>query len=51
VHDFDIVPWLLGAPVVEASWHAPRPSSQAVGLRDRQLNAQDRRGDGAGRSR
>ena len=37
VHDFDIVPWLLGSPVVEVSWHAPRPSSQAVGLQDPQL--------------
>ena len=24
VHDLDIVPWLLGSPVTEASWHAPR---------------------------
>jgi myo-inositol 2-dehydrogenase/D-chiro-inositol 1-dehydrogenase len=37
VHDFDIVPWLLGSPVVEVSWHAPRRSSQAVGLQDPQL--------------
>ena len=23
VHEFDIVPWLLGSPVTEVSWHAP----------------------------
>jgi len=28
VHDLDIVPWLLGSPVTEASWHAPRRSGQ-----------------------
>ncbi|GAB2584931.1 Gfo/Idh/MocA family oxidoreductase [Microlunatus antarcticus] len=27
VHEIDIVPWLLGAPVEEVSWHAPRRSS------------------------
>jgi myo-inositol 2-dehydrogenase/D-chiro-inositol 1-dehydrogenase len=37
VHDFDIVPWLLRSPVVEVSWHAPHPSSRAVGLQDPQL--------------
>ena len=37
VHDLDIVPWLLGSPVVEVSWHAPRASRQAVGLQDPQL--------------
>jgi myo-inositol 2-dehydrogenase/D-chiro-inositol 1-dehydrogenase len=37
VHDLDIVPWLLGSPVLEASWHAPRSSAQAVGLQDPQL--------------
>jgi len=29
VHDLDIVPWLLGSPVVEVSWHAPRQTSGA----------------------
>jgi myo-inositol 2-dehydrogenase/D-chiro-inositol 1-dehydrogenase len=29
VHDLDIVAWLLGSPVVEVSWHAPRQSSGA----------------------
>ena len=29
VHDLDIVPWLLGSPVEEVSWHAPRQSSGA----------------------
>ncbi|RYZ29244.1 MAG: inositol 2-dehydrogenase [Propionibacteriaceae bacterium] len=36
VHDLDIVPWLLGAPVEEVSWHAPRRSSGAD-LADPQL--------------
>ena len=27
VHEIDIVPWLLGSPVVEVSWHATRRSS------------------------
>jgi len=27
VHEIDIVPWLLGSPVEEVSWHAPRRSS------------------------
>ena len=27
VHEIDIVPWLLGAPVEEVSWHAARRSS------------------------
>lgn len=35
IHDLDIVPWLLGAPVTEVSWHAPEvPSSTGGGLRD-----------------
>lgn len=40
VHEFDTLPWLLGSPLVEASWHAGRPSSQvagADGLQDPQL--------------
>jgi myo-inositol 2-dehydrogenase/D-chiro-inositol 1-dehydrogenase len=37
VHDLDIVPWLLGSPVVEVSWHAPRPSAEAQGFQDPQL--------------
>jgi myo-inositol 2-dehydrogenase/D-chiro-inositol 1-dehydrogenase len=36
VHDLDIVPWLLGSPVVEVSWHAPRPA-EGVGFADPQL--------------
>ncbi|MGI3783209.1 MAG: Gfo/Idh/MocA family protein [Janthinobacterium lividum] len=27
VHDLDIVSWLLGSPVEEVSWHAPRQTS------------------------
>lgn len=37
VHDLDIVPWLLGAPVVEVSWHAPRSASGDAGFQDPQL--------------
>ena len=37
VHEFDIVPWLLGSPVTEVSWHAPRPTSPAAEFRDPQL--------------
>jgi myo-inositol 2-dehydrogenase/D-chiro-inositol 1-dehydrogenase len=37
IHEFDIVPWLLGSPVVEVSWQAPRASSTATGLHDPQL--------------
>ena len=36
IHDLDIVPWLLGSPVVEVSWHAPRPAD-GVGFADPQL--------------
>ena len=37
IHDLDIVPWLLGSPVVETSWHAPRSSAAADGYQDPQL--------------
>jgi len=37
VHEFDVVPWLLGQPVVSASWHAPRVSAMASGQQDPQL--------------
>jgi myo-inositol 2-dehydrogenase/D-chiro-inositol 1-dehydrogenase len=37
VHEFDIVPWLLGEPVVSASWHAPRVSAMPAGFQDPQL--------------
>src|SRR3954451_15287656 len=37
VHEFDVVPWLLGAPVTEVSWHAPRPALPADALQDPQL--------------
>ena len=37
IHDLDVVPWLLGAPVAEAAWLAPRRSSRAAGLQDPQL--------------
>jgi myo-inositol 2-dehydrogenase/D-chiro-inositol 1-dehydrogenase len=31
------VPWLVDSPVVEASWHAGRPTSHVDGLQDPQL--------------
>jgi myo-inositol 2-dehydrogenase/D-chiro-inositol 1-dehydrogenase len=37
IHEFDTVPWLLGAPITEVSWHAPRRSGQVDGLQDPQL--------------
>ncbi|SDU98883.1 myo-inositol 2-dehydrogenase / D-chiro-inositol 1-dehydrogenase [Microlunatus sagamiharensis] len=30
VHDLDIVAWLLGSPVTEVSWHAPRQTLAAA---------------------
>jgi myo-inositol 2-dehydrogenase/D-chiro-inositol 1-dehydrogenase len=37
IHEFDTVPWLLGSPVTEVSWHTPRTTSTVTGLRDPQL--------------
>ncbi|MFF5360648.1 Gfo/Idh/MocA family oxidoreductase [Streptomyces scabiei] len=37
VHEFDTVPWLLDSPITEVSWHAPRSTAVAAGLRDPQL--------------
>ena len=37
IHEFDIVPWLLDAPVTEVSWQAPRPAPEITGLQDPQL--------------
>ena len=37
IHEFDIVPWLLDAPIVEVSWAAPRQSSAVTGMQDPQL--------------
>ena len=37
IHEFDVVPWLLGSPIVEVSWQAPRSSSRVTGLQDPQL--------------
>ena len=35
IHDLDIVPWLLGSPITEVSWHAPgSPSAVSGGLRE-----------------
>ncbi len=37
VHEFDVVPWLLGQPVVSVSWHSPRISVMPAGFQDPQL--------------
>ena len=37
IHEFDVLPWLLGAPIVEVSWHAPRSASPVPGLDDPQV--------------
>lgn len=37
IHEFDIVPWLLDAPITEVSWHAPRSAPEVSGLQDPQL--------------
>ena len=34
IHEFDIVPWLLGAPIVQVSWHAPHSSGAVADLQD-----------------
>jgi myo-inositol 2-dehydrogenase / D-chiro-inositol 1-dehydrogenase len=37
IHELDTVPWLLGAPVVEVGWHAPRSTGAVPGMQDPQL--------------
>jgi myo-inositol 2-dehydrogenase/D-chiro-inositol 1-dehydrogenase len=37
IHELDVVPWLLGAPIVEVGWHAPRSTGAAPGMQDPQL--------------
>jgi myo-inositol 2-dehydrogenase/D-chiro-inositol 1-dehydrogenase len=37
IHEFDVVPWLLDAPITEVSWHAPRSAPEVTGLQDPQL--------------
>jgi myo-inositol 2-dehydrogenase/D-chiro-inositol 1-dehydrogenase len=37
IHELDTVPWLLGAPIVEVSWHAPRSTGAVPGMQDPQL--------------
>ena len=37
IHEFDVMPWLLGAPIVAVSWHAPRAPGPVDGLDDPQL--------------
>jgi myo-inositol 2-dehydrogenase / D-chiro-inositol 1-dehydrogenase len=37
IHELDTVPWLLDAPIVEVSWHAPRSTDAVPGMQDPQL--------------
>jgi myo-inositol 2-dehydrogenase / D-chiro-inositol 1-dehydrogenase len=37
IHEFDAVPWLLDAPIVEVSWHALRSTEAVPGMQDPQL--------------
>jgi len=37
IHELDVVPWLLGARVVEVGWHAPRSTGAVPGMQDPQL--------------
>jgi myo-inositol 2-dehydrogenase/D-chiro-inositol 1-dehydrogenase len=37
VHELDVVPWLLDSPVVQVSWHGPRPPAADGPLQDPQL--------------
>ena len=37
VHELDVVPWLLGAPITAVSWHAPRSVTAAERLQDPQM--------------
>jgi myo-inositol 2-dehydrogenase / D-chiro-inositol 1-dehydrogenase len=37
IHELDIVPWLLGARIVEVGWHAPRATGAVPGMQDPQL--------------
>ncbi len=35
IHEFDVLPWLLGSPIVDVSWHAPRCSRRRPACRIR----------------
>jgi myo-inositol 2-dehydrogenase / D-chiro-inositol 1-dehydrogenase len=37
IHELDVVPWLLGARIVEVGWHAPRSTGAVPGMQDPQL--------------
>ena len=37
IHEFDVVPWLLDAPITEVGWQAPRSAPEVTGLQDPQL--------------
>ncbi len=36
IHEFEVIPWLLGSPIVEVSWHAPGAAGDGC-LQDPQL--------------
>jgi myo-inositol 2-dehydrogenase/D-chiro-inositol 1-dehydrogenase len=37
IHELDVIPWLLGVPIVEVGWHAPRATGAVPGMQDPQL--------------
>ena len=37
VHELDLIPWLLGEPIVAVGWHRPRSAGQVDGFQDPQL--------------
>ena len=37
IHEFDVMPWLLGAPITAVSWHAPASTGPVPGLDDPQV--------------
>jgi len=37
IHEFDVLPWLLGSPIVEVSWYSGRPSGLVDGFTDPHL--------------
>ncbi len=37
IHEIDVTSWLLGSPIVEVSWHAPKPTSLDTSRHDPQV--------------
>ncbi|MEN0137640.1 MAG: Gfo/Idh/MocA family oxidoreductase [Rhodococcus sp. (in: high G+C Gram-positive bacteria)] len=37
IHEIDVTSWLLGSPIVEVSWHAPRSTSYDTSRQDPQV--------------